>query len=187
MSLIIANVVAGKVVDLFGFIVPSAVVAYGITFLCTDIIGELYGKDEANKTVKLGFIIQVCSLFLILLAIALPPAVFAQDFSAMFSTVLGQSSRVVIASLVAYLISQANDVWLFHKLKAKTNSKHKWIRNNFSTMTSQLIDTAIFITIAFYGTVPSIVWMVISQYVVKLVIALLDTPFFYYFTKENKE
>lgn len=186
MSLIVANVVAGKVVSIFGFIVPSAVVAYGVTFLCTDIIGELYGKDEANATVKMGFIIQLCSLALILFAIQLPAAPFAVEYSQNFKIVLSQSSRVVVASLIAYLVSQANDVYIFHKLKDKTNGKHKWLRNNLSTMTSQFIDTAIFISIAFYGEVPNLLWMIISQYFIKFIIALCDTPFFYYFTKENK-
>ena len=84
MSLLVANVVAGKVVDLFGFIVPAAVVAYAITFLCTDVVGEIWGKEEANKLVKVGFISQVFALILIILAMKLPPAVFAQEYSSQF-------------------------------------------------------------------------------------------------------
>lgn len=182
MSLLVANVVAGKMVNIYGLIVPSAVVAYAITFLCTDIIGEIWGKDEANKTVKNGFIIQLFSLFLIFLALRLTPADFAKDFNDKFQAVLGQSARMVIASLVAYLISQANDVYIFHKLKDRCQGKHKWLRNNLSTMTSQLIDTAIFITIAFYGVVPDLLWVIISQYTIKFILALIDTPFFYYLT-----
>ena len=186
MSLLVANVVAGKVVDLFGFIVPAAVVAYGITFLCTDVINEIWGKEEAKKTVKLGFKIQVASMVLILLAIWLPPAIFAIDFNISFKTVLGQNVRVVFASLTAYTISQAHDVISFNFWKNKTKGKHKWIRNNLSTLTSQIIDTAIFITIAFWGLVPNLLWMIFSQYVVKAVIALIDTPFFYLLTRTKK-
>lgn len=185
MSLLVANVVAGKVVDLFGFTVPAAVVAYGITFLCTDIVGEIWGKKEADRMVKIGFVSQVVGLLLIFLALKLPPAFFAVEFSENFNIVLGQSARVVIASLSAYLVSQFNDVFIFHKLKAKHNTKHKWIRNNVSTATSQFIDTSIFITFAFYGVVPNIIWMVISQYVIKLFIAALDTPIFYLATKNT--
>ncbi len=187
MSLLVANVVAGKVVDLFGFIVPAAVVAYGITFLCTDVINEIWGKEEANKTVKLGFKIQVASMVLILLAIWLPPAIFAVDFNISFKTVLGQNVRVVFASLTAYTISQAHDVISFDFWRNKTKGKHKWIRNNLSTLTSQIIDTAIFITIAFWGLVPNLLWMIFSQYVVKAVIALIDTPFFYLLTRTKKK
>ena len=187
MSLLVANIVGGKVVSIIGLTVPAAVVSYAITFLCTDIINELWGKKEANKTVKLGLVIQLFSLVLILIAIALPPAEFAQDYNAMFKIVLGQNVRMVVASLVAYLVSQANDVFLFNYLKRLTKGAHKWIRNNVSTMTSQAIDTAIFITIAFYGQVPNLMWMIISQYIIKFILALLDTPFFYYLTRENKQ
>lgn len=186
MSLLIANVVAGKVVDLFGFIVPAAVVAYGITFLCTDVINEIWGKEEAQKTVKLGLKIQLASTALILLAIWFPPAVFAVDFNVAFKTVLSQNVRVVFASLTAYTISQAHDVISFNFWRNKTKGKHKWLRNNASTLVSQIIDTAIFITIAFWGMVPNLLWMIISQYVVKAIIALLDTPFFYLLTRDKK-
>ena len=186
MSLLVANVVAGKVVDLFGFIVPAAVIAYGITFLCTDVINEIWGKKEAQKTVKLGLKIQLASTVLILLAIWLPPAVFAVDFNVAFKTVLGQNVRVVFASLTAYTISQAHDVISFNFWRNKTKGKHKWLRNNASTLVSQIIDTAIFITIAFWGMVPNLLWMIISQYIVKAIIALLDTPFFYLLTRNNK-
>ncbi len=187
MSLLVANVVAGKVVNLFGFIVPAAVVAYGITFLCTDVINEIWGKEEAQKAVKLGFKIQVASMILILLAIWLPPAIFAVDFNVAFKAVLGQNVRVVFASLTAYTISQAHDVISFNFWRNKTKGKHKWIRNNLSTLTSQIIDTAIFITIAFWGLVPNLLWMIVSQYVVKAVIALLDTPFFYLLTRTKDD
>lgn len=187
MSLLVANIVGGKVVNIVGLTVPAAVVSYAITFLCTDIINELWGKEEANKTVKLGLGIQLFSLVLILLAIALPPAEFAQDYNSMFKIVLGQNARMVVASLTAYFISQANDVFLFNYLKIFTKGKHKWIRNNLSTMTSQIIDTAIFITVAFYGRVPNLLWMIFSQYLIKWILALLDTPFFYYLTRKTKQ
>lgn len=187
VSLIIANIAASKVVSFWGLVVPAAIVAYPITFLITDVIGEIWGKEEANKTVKRGLICQLVSLVLIGLAILLPIAPFAADFQDTFKSVLSQSFRVVAASLVAYMVAQFNDVFIFHKLKEKTNGKHKWLRNNLSTMTSQVIDTAIFITIAFIGTVPNILTMIVSQYIVKCVYALLDTPFFYLLTKNRKE
>ncbi|UDN60159.1 queuosine precursor transporter [Clostridioides sp. ES-S-0010-02] len=185
-SLVVSNIVAGKVIDVFGLIVPAAVVAYPLTFLCTDVIGEIWGKEEANRTVKRGILMQLFSLLLITIAIALPSASFAQDYSSNLKVVLGQNVRFVLASLIAYILAQSNDVFIFHKLKERFNGKHKWLRNNASTMLSQLIDTAIFITIGFWGTVPSILTMILSQYVVKFFLALADTPFFYLLTR-NKE
>ena len=186
VSLIIANVVASKIVSFWGLVVPAAIVAYPVTFLITDVIGEIWGKEEANRTVKIGFVCQLFSLLLIGLAILLPVAPFANN-QVEFKSILGQSFRCVTASLVAYLCSQSWDVFVFHKLKNINGEKHKWIRNNLSTMTSQIIDTAIFITIAFIGSVPNIFTMIISQYVIKVVYALLDTPFFYILTRKRKE
>lgn len=186
MSLVVSNVVAGKVVDIFGLTVPAAVVAYAITFLCTDIINEIWGKQEANWTVRLGFITQLIALTLIYGAILLPPAIFAIEFNEAFVMVLSQSGRMVGASLVAYMVSQAHDVWSFNFWRKVTKDKHKWLRNNASTMISQILDTAIFITIAFYGTVPNLLWMIFSQYIIKFILAAIDTPFFYLLTRKER-
>ena len=185
MSLLVSNVTASKIISIGNLIVPAAVVAFSITFLCTDVIGELYGKEEANKTVRLGFILQLFSIGLLYVAIKLPPAPFMMEYNEVFQQVLGQSLRVVIASLIAYTISQFNDVYIFHKLKDIHGSKHKWLRNNLSTITSQLIDTSIFITIAFYGIVPNLWALILGQFTIKVVLALLDTPFFYLLTKKS--
>lgn len=182
VSLIIANIVSAKIVSFWGLVIPAAIVAYPLTFLITDVIGEIWGKEMANRAVKIGFICQLVSLVLIGLSILLPVAPFA-DNQAEFVGIMKSSFRVVAASLVAYLVSQSWDVWLFHKLKEKCNGKHKWLRNNASTLTSQMIDTAIFITIAFWGVVPNILVMILSQYLIKAVYALLDTIPFYLLTK----
>ena len=184
-SLLIANVVSSKVVAFGAFVVPSAIVAYPLTFLMTDVIGEIWGKEQANRTVRIGFICQMLSLVLIGLAIILPVAPFA-DNQAEFKAILMSTFRVVLASMIAYLCSQTWDVFVFHKIREKSTAR-KWLRNNASTMTSQIIDTAIFITIAFWGTVPSILTMILSQYFIKVIYALLDTPFFYLMTRERDE
>ena len=184
-SLLIANVLSAKIVTIAGAVIPAAVVAYPLTFLMTDLIGEIWGKEQANQAVKIGFICQLASLAMIGLAILLPVAPFA-DNQAEFKAIMSQSFRVVAASLVAYYCSQSWDVWVFHKLREINNGKHKWIRNNVSTLTSQIIDTAIFITIAFIGTVPNIWVMILSQYGIKCIYALLDTIPFYLLTKGSE-
>lgn len=184
VSLIVANIISAKIVSFCGLVIPAAIVAYPLTFLITDIIGEIWGKDMANRTVKIGFICQLVSIVLIGLSILLPVAPFA-DNQAEFVGIMKSSFRVVAASLVAYLVSQSWDVWLFHKLKEKCNGKYKWLRNNASTLTSQMIDTAIFITIAFLGVVPNIWVMILSQYLIKAFYALLDTIPFYLLTKNS--
>ena len=185
-SLILANVTAGKILDIYGFIVPGAALCYAFTFLCTDLISEIKGKKEAHELVLLGFF---CSLFasgLIFLTQLLPAASFAQDKADAYRILLGINFRVVIASMTAYLISQWIDVIIFHKIRKATKGRHKWLRNTASTSLSQVIDTSIFIGIAFYGVVPNIWIMVMSQYILKVLIAIIDTPFFYLLTKNIK-
>ena len=192
-SLVISNVLSSKVCLLFGALtVPAAVVAYPLTFLMTDVIGELWGKEEANRTVRLGILCQLLSLALILIAIALPVAPFADNQEA-YASVLGSSFRIVAASLAAYLCSQSWDVWFFHRIRDAYVRRRgstrggRWLWNNASTMTSQLIDTALFITLAFAGTVPDLFGMILSQYAVKLIYAALDTVPFYLLTNRKKE
>jgi hypothetical protein len=110
------------------------------------------------------------------------PAPFvSEEFLRSFESVLGFAPRIVVASITAYAISQTHDVYAFHFWRQKTKGKFLWFRNNASTMVSQLIDTVIFITIAFYGVFPTnaILSMIVGQYILKLIIAAVDTPFMY--------
>ena len=178
--LIISNVIASKLVMVWGVIVPAAVFVFPITFLMTDTINEVWGKKTAQFTVWLGFGASILLVGYLTLAQYLPYAPFWED-QASFVAILGAVPRIVIASMAAYLISQLHDVWSFNFWKSKTGGKHLWLRNNLSTMTSQLMDSAIFITVAFWGTVPNtvILTMVVSQYIVKLIVAAMDTPLVY--------
>ena len=176
-GLTIASILAGKIIDIFGLYVPAGVLAYSITFMATDAIAEVWGKARANWVVIVGFISLMVVLILINIAIILPAAPFWKNQSA-FETILHGTSRIIIASFVAYIISQLHDVWAFHLWKKITKGKFLWLRNNLSTMVSQFLDTVIFISIAFYGLQPvgKLIW---GQYIVKLGIALLDTPLVY--------
>ena len=105
-------------------------------------------------------------------------APFATGFAEKFAEVLMLTPRIVLGSIIAYLISQHHDVWAFHFWKRKTGGKHLWLRNNASTVVSQLIDTVVFVIIAFVGIFP-IVPLIIGVYVAKVAIAFIDTPFMY--------
>ncbi|UFU00289.1 queuosine precursor transporter [Radiobacillus kanasensis] len=186
--LVLSNILGVKLFSIGNIMLPAAVIVYVVTYLITDVIGEIYGKKAAQQTVNAGFFTQVIGLIFIYLAIQLPSApVFDQQQA--FSTVLGGSFRVMVASLVAYLLSQNLDLLIFHRLKEKHGEKKLWLRNNASTAFSQLIDTTAFITIAFYSTVPNsvLVGMIMSQYAVKLVIALVDTPIAYLLVRIAKK
>jgi len=179
-SIIVANLISGvKLVNLLGFIVPVGFLAYAITFPITDIIDEIYGKKLASYFVWAGFIANIVSLVLIWLGYAMPP--LQPSMQTLYSGAFVPMTRIVFASMIAYLISQNHDVWAFMFWRKKTNGKWLWLRNNASTMVSQLIDTVIFITIAFYGVVPTniLLTMIGSQYLWKVIVALCDTPFVY--------
>lgn len=195
VSLVVSNVITGKVIDtglsLFGnpITVAGAIVCYPICYLITDIVGELWGKQEANKIVKYGFIGQIIATLIIAITTYTP--YIDPEMQYAYTKLLGQNWVFVVGSLFAYLVSQYLDVHIFHRLKQKFE-KHKWIRNNASTMLSQFVDTAIFITIAFgfgfgwiFDNQVALLNMLIGQYLVKVIIAAIDTVPFYIFTKER--
>ena len=204
--LVISNVVTAKLwatgVSIFGIPVtlPGAAVCYALTFLCTDVIGEIWGRKQANIVVRWGFVGQVIATLLIILTQYLPAV--DPRMQASYEALLGQNWIFVIGSLTAYLISQSWDVYFFHKIRDKYIAKHgstkggRWIWNNFSTMTSQIFDTVIFIGISFgigFGWFwnstmwPTLGAMMIGQYVFKFILAALDTPFFYLLTRKSAE
>lgn len=187
IGLVMSNLFGGKIISVLGFTVAGAIITYPLTFLSTDIIGEIWSKQEANDCVKIGIIVQLIFLALGYLSLAIPPQEASKSLQQSLTVVLNQGLRMTLASLGAFSVSQFLDVFLFHKLKESCNGKKKWLRNNLSTMTSQLVDTLIFITIAFYGVVDNLPAMVLGQYVIKLLLALGDTPFFYFFTRRTNQ
>ena len=176
-ALVISSVLASKIISIFDLFVPAGVLAYCITFVVTDVISEIWGKERANRVVFSGFIALLVTFLLIRIALTWDAAPFWREQKA-FSTILGSTSRIIIASFIAYLVSQYHDVWAFHIWRKLTEGRHLWLRNTASTVVSQFIDTLIFITIAFYGTMPVFPLMK-GQYFIKVLIALLDTPFVY--------
>lgn len=175
---VMANIFAVKIVSFGPFTVPAGVIVFSMTFLITDILSEKWGKAQAKKAVWVGFYANIVFVISVLIVINWPAASFAIEISDKFKEILTLTPRIAIASFLAYIVSQNHDVWAFHFWKNKTKGKHLWLRNNASTIISQLIDSVIFITIAFYGVFP-VLPLILGQWVVKIIIALLDTPFMY--------
>ena len=178
--LLVANIIAVKLVSIGGWVVPAGVIAYPLTFLFTDVISELYGRRIASRVVWVGFGANLLMVVLVFGGKLLPPAPFWEGQPA-YESILGMVPRIVLASMVAYLISQHHDIFAFHFWRQKTKARFLWLRNNASTMVSQALDTGLFIPIAFWGIVPTetLVNMLLTQYVIKLAIAACDTPFCY--------
>lgn len=178
--LLVANIIAVKLISIGGWVVPAGVIAYPLTFLFTDVITELYGRRIASRVVWIGFGANILMVILVFGGRLLPPAPFWEGQPA-YESILGMVPRIVLASMIAYLISQHHDVLAFHFWRQKTKARFLWLRNNASTMVSQALDTGLFITIAFWGIVPTgtLANMLLSQYIIKLAIAVCDTPFCY--------
>lgn len=181
LSVMMANVQVIKLVDLFGIGATLGNIVYATGFLVTDILSENHGKKEATQAVWIGFFSLLAMTLIMTLALKFTPS--ADDFAQpALETIFTVMPRLAFASMVAYLLSQGHDVWAFHFWKKRTQGKWLWLRNNASTMVSQLLDSVVFTTLAFYGTVPTnVFWqLVISTYVLKFVVAALDTPFVYW-------
>ena len=203
VALVISNVITAKTIQtgipLFGstILVPSAVICYCITFLMTDVIGEIWGRKEAQVVVFGGFMCQAIATCLIIIGGAMPAS--DPSMQSAYDMLLGQNAVFVLASMTAYLLSQSWDVFIFHRIRNRLlesgkSVRSRWIWNNLSTMTSQVIDTVVFIGIAFgigFGwlfdaaALPQLGAMMVGQYLCKFALAALDTPFFYLLTRKH--
>jgi len=169
-------------------VMPGAALAYALTYFATDCYSELYGRRPAQVVVNVGFAMNFVLLVLVWSTILAPAAAASVDPGA-FATVLGSSTSIVLGSLVAYVVSQNWDVLVFHALRERTDGAHLWLRNVASTGTSQAIDTVLFVGIGFWlaptmlggNALPASVLasLAVGQYILKLLIALVDTPFVY--------
>ena len=181
ISSIIANIQVNKSIDLFGLTATLGNSVYGSIFLATDILNEKYGAKEANRSVIFGFSSSIVMLVTMILSLLFIPSVndYAQES---LITLFNPAIRIVAGSLIAYLVAQFLDIKLFNVIKKKLPSnKFLWVRNNVSTILSQSIDTLIFVTIAFLFVyeIPVLLQIYVSTFILKVIIALIDTPFLY--------
>ena len=181
ISVILANIQVTKNVMLFGFEATLGNIVYATGFLATDILTELYGKKESAKAVTIGFFSLLSMTILMQVALLFAPA--SSDIAhGALSTIFSLMPRIALGSLIAYVVSNFHDIWAFDYWKRKRPGvKMLWLRNNLSTIVSQLIDTLIFTLIAFWCVYPTevLIDIVISTYLLKWVVAMLDTPFMY--------
>lgn len=181
VSGIIANLQVIKVVEIFGLTATLGNIVYATSFLVTDILSENHSRQEAERAVHIGFFALLAMTVLMNLALRFTPA--PDDFAqSSLATIFGFMPRIVVGSLAAYLISQYHDIHAFHYWKRLfPDRRFLWLRNNASTMVSQLIDTAVFTVIAFLGVFPRhVFWQVFwTTYILKWIVAAADTPFVY--------
>jgi hypothetical protein len=185
LSVIAANIQVTKTIELFGITATLGNIVYASSFLITDIFSENYGIKAARRVVVIGFVAIVG--FTVLMNISLLFAPAESDFvHSSMETIFGLLPRIAAASLLAYLVSQLHDVWAYALWKRLVPEEHQiWIRNNASTLVSQLIDSAIFVAVAFLGVfpLPVLLEILVTTYILKLIVAAADTPFVYLATR----
>lgn len=204
-ALVIGNVISSKRIPtglvVFGNSVDisAGVYCYMITYLMSDVISELYGAKESMRTVIYGMIAQLSATVLIVLSEHLD--YIDENFQNAFILVLGQNYVTVIATYIAYIISQTVEIFLFYKIRdyfinKYNDTRHKWIWNNASSAVANLLDClliSVIINLVNSHWVVSLTLvfrvsrLVTEQYIFKMVISLCDTPFFYFLTRNKKE
>lgn len=181
ISTILANIQVLKMVDLMTIGVTLGNITYASSFLVTDILSENYGKKSARKSVYIGFFSLSATVIIMNLALMFKPNEF--DFiQESLANIFSLLPRIALASLLAYAVSQLHDVWAYSFWKKRLPGlKFLWLRNNASTMVSQLMDSVIFTFIAFWGLLPASEFfeILITTYLLKWIVAMVDTPFLY--------
>ncbi len=187
--LLTANITAVKIIAVGTEGIDAGIIAYPLTFLISDVLSEVYGRKTTTKVVWLGFLANLIMIIVVYIAGQIPPASFWGDQES-YDKILGSVPRIVAASMLAYVVSQNHDVLAFEMWRNFTKGRFLWLRNNASTIVSQGIDTLIFVVVAFAGTYSnSAIWnMIWITYIIKITVAVADTPLVYlivYLTKQT--
>ena len=191
VCIVLANIFVTKQITLLGIAATGGNVVYGAVFLSTDLLAEHYGKAEAKRAVYLG--LSAALFYTVMSQLALLYEASNADWGAAagMESIFTSAPSIIIASLVAYLLSQFHDIWAFQWIREKTGRRLLWLRNNGSTWVSQAIDSVVFSSLAFlifpviFGSENSlsftvVVEIVISTYFLKVFVAAIDTPFIYF-------
>ncbi len=188
-GIVLANIFVTKQIRLFGLDATGGNIIYASIFLATDLLSEHYSKKDAQDAVKIGFLAALLYLVCTQFILKYVPSDYDTVHDGM-QGIFAFAPRIILASMLAYVVSQFHDVWTYNAIMSKTGRKMLWLRNNGSTWISQLIDSFLFAVVAFLGVLPlPVVWQIaISTYLLKVLVALLDTPFMYisYWVKSDR-
>ena len=179
-ALISANITAVKLVEVFGLILPAAVIVFPISYICGDVLTEVYGYRATRRVIWLGFLCNLLVVVAIYLGQVLPAASFWEAQEA-YERVLGYTPRLLTASFVAYLVGEFANAIVLAKMKVATNGRFLWSRTIGSTLVGQGLDSFIFITLAFVGTIPAsgLLATIVTQWLVKSAYEASATPLTY--------
>lgn len=159
------------------FFAPGAVLIFSVTFLLTDIVNEKFGRGEVLRMIWLAFFAQIAFVIFSYLVLAAKGAPFFTNQAA-FETVLGAVPRLVVAGLIAFLVSESLDAYVFHWVREKTGGRHLWMRNVFSSLPAMAVDSVVFVVLAFWGVMP-LMPLITGLIVTKWLVGIVDIPFMY--------
>jgi len=179
-SLITANIIAVKLMNVFGLILPAAVIIFPISYIFGDVLTEVYGYRQTRKVIWLGFVCNLLAVIAIWIAQILPAASF-WDGQAAYERILGYTPRILIASFLAYLVGEFANSFVLAKMKIATKGRWLWMRTIGSTLVGQGLDSLVFMTLAFVGTIPvgGLASAIITQWLTKSVYEAAATPLTY--------
>ncbi|MFC1825748.1 queuosine precursor transporter [Thermodesulfobacteriota bacterium] len=178
--LITANITAVKLIDLFGFILPAAILIFPLSYIIGDVLTEVYGYHQARRVIWLGFLCNLIAVAAIWCGLILPPASFWEAQEA-YERILGYTPRLLLASFLAYLIGEFTNAYVLARMKIVTRGRWLWLRTICSTLVGQGLDSLVFIILAFMGTMPARVLFltVVAQWLVKSLYEAAATPVTY--------
>jgi len=178
--LITANITAVKLISVFGLVLPAAIIIFPISYILGDVLTEVYGYRQARRVIWLGFLCNLILVVGILLGQLLPAASF-WDGQAAYERILGYTPRILTASFLAYLVGEFSNSFVLAKMKIATNGRWLWTRTIGSTLVGQGLDSLIFVTLAFVGTIPlsALASAIITQWLAKSVYEAAVTPVTY--------
>jgi hypothetical protein len=179
-SLLTANIIAVKLISIANFVLPAAIIIFPISYIIGDVLTEVYGYSRARRVIWLGFFCNLLAVIAIWIAQILPPASFWQGQAA-YEQILGFTPRLLLASFLAYLVGEFANSFILAKLKIISQGRFLWVRTIGSTLVGQGLDSLVFITIAFWGTIPgaAMISTIITQWLVKSIYEVVATPFTY--------
>jgi len=180
-SLLVANIIAVKLIAVGPWILPAGVIIFPLSFILGDVLTEVYGYGRARQVIWLGFACNLLGVLAIALAQALPPAGF-WDGQAAFERILGYTPRLLLASFLAYLIGEFVNASVLARMKILTRGRWLWARTIGSTLVGQLLDSAVFVTVAFVGVIPPEVLLsaILVQWLAKSAYEAAATPLTYW-------
>ncbi len=178
--LITANIIAVKLVDLFGLVLPAAIFIFPLSYITGDVLTEVYGYRQARKVIWLGFLCNVIVVVAVWIAQILPAASF-WDGQKAYERILGYAPRILLASFLAYLVGEFANSFVLAKMKIATRGRWLWLRTIGSTIVGQGLDSAVFIALAFVGTIPvhALTQAIVTQWLAKSAYEAAVTPFTY--------